>query len=387
MKRTVLVFIGFVAALSLLWSGFAIASNVRSGESPRVMADEVIDGALYTVGKDIKVDGRVEGDIMCAGQTVEITGTVEGDVLCAAQTITVSGHVEGDVRAAGQVVVLKGKIDGSASIAAQNSSIETGAVVGRDVTIVSQLATIDGTVARDAQVTATTFSGDAVIGRNLDLTAQVITLHDKTNIAGDFRYISEPDAAIAMGAHITGKTEHSIPDTRSRQMVTPATYVNTAIFSFLSLLLVGAALLLAVPRLVAATTATLQQRPFVTVAVGCGALVVAPFIAVMLMVTIIGIPLGLLLLFSWLVSLFVAVALSAHAVGHMIIKKLGWQDAWRHFASMVIGLFAIFLGSLLPFIGGFIIFCALVWGVGAQWYTLIKRRGHEPAGEKTEAKK
>jgi len=388
MKRFLVAGAGFTLALSLLWVGFLSAANVRSGQSPHIMSDEVINGTLYAAGGDVKVEGTVQGDLFCAGQNVEITGEIEGDVICAGQNVTVSGHVHGDVRVAGQLTTLSGKVDGAATMLGQNVDIDEAATVGRDATILGQQINVEGVIARDVEALGSSFTGSAKIGRDLDVTSPLVKLENGTEVAGMFMYVSHENATVDSGAKIAGKTEHKIPETKQQgpEIVSPAAYFSSVIFSFSSFMMIGVLLLVATPRLMNAATNAIKTAPLATIGAGFAGLFLPPFAAVVAFVTIIGIPLGIVIFMAWIVGLMIALVFTAQVVGRLIIAKLKWQDAWQQFASLVLGLFVIFLAALLPFIGPFVIMFAVVWGLGAQIYLLIKRRGAGPLVHK-EAKK
>ena len=378
MKKILLACAGFTLALSILWAGVVTAANVRSGQSPRIMSNEVINGTLYAAGSDLKMQGTVQGDLYCAGQNVEITGTVEGDVLCAAQNITVSGTVLGDVRVVGQIINVKAKVGGSASLVGQNIDVDSSASIARDVTILGQQTNLGGTIGRDVESLGNSFTTSAKIGRDLDVTAPQVSLGSGTAVAGMFMYVSENNATVDSGATVTGKTERKQPPKEQRNgpdMVSPAAYLSSMVFTFSSFLVIGGALLLAAPRLMRATTASIAASPFVTLGAGFIGLVVPPLVSLMLFVTVVGMMLGFILFFAWIISLMIGLVFTAQVVGRKIVQKFKWQDPWEHFASLVIGLFVLFLIGLVPFVGGFIVFLAVVWGVGGLWYTLIKRRG------------
>jgi cytoskeletal protein CcmA (bactofilin family) len=375
MKKIVSIFAVFTLALSFLWVGVAAAANVRSGQSPHIMSDEVIDGTLYSAGGDIKIEGTVQGDLLCVGQNVDITGTIEGDVLCAGQTVTVSGHVQGDIRVAGQVVNVKGKVDGSVSLVGQNVDIDSAASVARDVTIVGQQLGVAGTVGRDIEAVGTSFTASSKVGRDLDVTAQTVTLSNGTDIAGFFMYVSANNATVDSGAKIAGKTEHKLPPKDAgAQDVMPAMFLSSLIFSFSSFLLIGAALLFVAPRAVRAATNAIQTAPAATLGTGFIALFAPPFLAAVLLVSIIGVPLGAVILLAWIISLILGLLFSAQVIGRKIIVKLGWHDPFRNFASLVLGLFVLFIVSLIPLLGGIVMMLAVVWGMGGLYYAAYTRR-------------
>ena len=374
MKKILSVFAVFTLALSFLWVGVVAAANVRSGDSPRIMSDEVINGTLYSAGNDLKMEGTVQGDLMCVGQNIEITGTVEGDVLCAGQNVTVSGHVMGDVRVAGQMVNVKGKVDGSVTLAGQNVDIDSAAAIARDVTILGQQMRVEGTIGRDVEALGSSFTTRAKIGRDLDVTAPAVTLGNGADIAGFFMYVSANDATVDSGAKIAGKTEHKQPPRDQEQQTSPAAGFASAVFTFSGFLLIGGAMLFAAPRVMRATTNAMQTSPLATLGTGFVSMFVPPFLAALLFITVIGFPLAIVILLGWIIGLMIGLVFSAQVIGRKIIVKLGWHDPFRNFASLVMGLFVLFLATLIPLFGGVIAMLAVVWGVGGLYYAAFKRR-------------
>ena len=383
MKRTSIIFAGFAVALSVLWAGVVSAANVRSGDSPRVGRDEVVNGTLYAAGKDLKIEGTVQGDVMCAGQSVDISGTVEGDVLCAAQTITVSGHVTGDVRLAGQVTTVSGKVDGSATLIGQTADITSAATIARDVTITGQDSTIEGMVGRDVEaLISNNFTLNSAVGRDLDVTSPSVTLNDKSVVPGVFMYTSSANANVAEGVKV-GRTEHKIPaKTDDQPLMGPMTVVKAAIFAMAGFLIVALALLLAAPRLVKAAAHSVQVSPVGTVGAGLVGLVGLPFVAALCFATLVGIPLALIVFFSWAVSLLVGLTVTAYWLGAAVSRRFKWNDAWHDLLAMVIGLLILFLLALIPYIGGFVMFASVIWGAGALWYTAFTHRTRTPEPKK-----
>lgn len=367
MKRILFIFIGLAVAASLMWAGAAMAANVRSGDSPRVMENETIDGTLYAAGNKIRIDGTVQGDVICGAQELEINGVIEGDVICAAQKITISGEVQGDIRVAGQEVTIEGVTAGSVSIAGQDITTTPESAIAKDVTILGSKATLDGSIGRDAQVMAEVFSANLSLTRHLEVTAQTVKLGEKTQVGGNFIYTSAADASIATEARIAGETEHKIPETNEPN---PQTYLGVMLLSLTSFAVLGGALLLAVPRFLHATAQAIQKAPLLTVAAGFAGLVLPPFVGAILLLSGVGTPLAIAVLLVWCLSLLCGLVVSAQALGQAILRKSGWHA----FIALLIGLGALFLLGLLPFAGGFVLLAAVIWGVGAQWYTAVSRR-------------
>lgn len=373
MKRILLAITLMAGALSLLWVGVVQAANVRTGQSPMVMSNETIDGTLYAAGGNITIDGTIEGDLICAGSVVQVNGTVQGDILCAAQNIVVKGTVEGDVRTIAQGTTLDGKVNGSVTLVGQNASLAATAQVGRDATLVAQYATADGKIGRDLSAMGSDFKVTGNVGRDLEVTGQFVSLGSNSVVNRNFTYTSQQDARLENGARVNGTTDHRFPERDENQIGDmAAAYAGSVVFGFAGLLIVGLALLLLLPRLMAATSQALQHTPLSTLGYGVIGFIVPPFIAMVLAITFIGVPLAFVMILAWLALLIVAMAFTAQGLGELLLKKLHWQGALQHITGLLLGLLVLFLLALIPVIGTFIAFVAILWGIGAFWYVVLK---------------
>ncbi|NOG49428.1 MAG: polymer-forming cytoskeletal protein [Chloroflexi bacterium] len=96
-------------ALILFIVGGAAATEVMQATTCTVEADEVVDGTLFAVCRDLTIDGRVNGSVIAAALTVRINGTVADDLYLLARSVDISGTLEDDVHAvAGSIRMLAG---------------------------------------------------------------------------------------------------------------------------------------------------------------------------------------------------------------------------------------------------------------------------------------
>ena len=106
-------------------------------------------------------------------------------------------------------------------------------------------------------------------------------------------------------------------------------------------------------------------------------LVCVPFVAVILLITIIGIPLALLAVPLYLLLLFLGWVTAALFVAHrgLAIARPGREVTlgWRLFALLV-ALVALSVLRHLPLVGGLIGLVALIAGIGALVWAAWSRR-------------
>jgi hypothetical protein len=106
--------------------------------------------------------------------------------------------------------------------------------------------------------------------------------------------------------------------------------------------------------------------------------VCVPFVAIVLLITIVGIPLALLLMSLYLLVLFLGWVTAALFLAQRGLAALrpgrvttrGWQ-----LLALLLGLVALWLLKEIPLVGGLIGFVALLAGIGAlTWRAFNGRR-------------
>lgn len=270
-------------------------------------------------------------------------------------TVRIGGHVDiteaiaGSLHAAGGRIDIEAPIGGDASLA--GGSINVKAPVTRDLHIAGGHVTIDGPVGGDVSVAAGT-----------------LELGPEARISGKLAFyggeLKRDPAAVVSGPVVQTKERvdhrHRLGDRNFSR--------HAGGWVWTSGLLVLAALIAAgLPGPSRRMAEELRERPWLTAMVGLVALTTIPVAAVLLMVTIIGIPIGLLAIAGYAALLLIGYVWLAVAIGGMLLERVKPETAamaaWRAGAAAV-AMLALALLTRLPFVGGLIVFTALVVGVG-----------------------
>jgi cytoskeletal protein CcmA (bactofilin family) len=367
MKRRLLtlgVLLGLGLLASMAWVGVTHATDVRTGDKPLLASDETTDNSLYVAGNSVVVAGTVRGDLFCAGSNIDVTGTVEGDVICAGQSVRITGRVFGDIRAAGQNVEVTSEVDGAVTVFGESIVLGPEARVGRDVTLGGARVHLEGAIGRDVLGAAETIVMAAHIGRNFDAEVAALTIDSSTTVAGDLNYRSPVPAEIAQGATISGATRYTERASGEANTGTTMQFWG-AVYGLIAMLMIGLALWAIAPRSLDALGAAVRTRTVASFAAGAAALILMPVVGVLLLITLFGIPLGLLLILLWVAGLLTSLVVGAYAVGWITIEKLGWPNRGRRLASLFIGLLIASLVGLVPVVGGVLVFLVMLCGLGA----------------------
>ncbi|HSX28562.1 MAG TPA: hypothetical protein VLF60_03900 [Candidatus Saccharimonadales bacterium] len=364
MRRRLLTILGMGIAITLFGATGAHALNAHGGSSVTVAKDQVIDSTLYAAGKTVTVSGTVKGDVFCAGQNVDITGTVDGDVICAGQQVRVSGKVHGNIRLAGQTVTITGTVDGSASVVGQTVSFEDTAHVGKDLTAGGQTVRLGGVVGRDVVSTANATTMSADVARNVDLFGSTATLTDTAKVGGDLAYTSDNEAQIVPGATIHGHTEHKIPVHKESHRSSWSRQLPGSLYWVAVMVVMGLLALWVTPRWFKGTITSMQDKPLSSIGFGVLALIATPIVAVLIAVTIVGIPFGVALFVLWLFAVLSSLTFAAYAVGDSVVARLHWLEKGRDLAALVLGILLLAILLHIPFVGFWVGLLGTIWGLG-----------------------
>jgi hypothetical protein len=262
------------------------------------------------------------------------------------------------------------RITGPVSIPADQSidvvvAINNDAVI--DGTITEALIIIDGTATINGRVDGdlVVISGDVTLGPS----AVVENVH-----LYDSEMVRDPAATIS------GDLNENAEFTWS--------WWDSAIFTFaiwigMTIVVLVAGLIFALfgGRQLVALAETARRQIGLSVLTALVLLVGLPLAAIGAFFTVIGIPLGLVILLLVIPLLwFVGYIIIGSYLGMWIRSLMGRTDSRSGVVwSTLIGLLVLQLIGLIPFIGGFVAFLAGLYGSGVLVYHLIRRRGGEPA--------
>jgi hypothetical protein len=230
-----------------------------------------------------------------------------------------------------------------------------------DVIVVDGDVTIRGRVTGDLVVV----DGDVTIRGTVEgdvvAVAGLATLGRRGNVAGDLVY-GDDKPVQAPGSRVGGKVK-KIKLGDASIIAAIGLWIGFTI----SLLLLGLVLLALAPRAGEAVARTGRAKPAIAALVGLLAFFLLPAIAIAACVTVIGLPLGIVLLLLILPLYAIGYLSTALVVGRMI-RKQGLV------LTFVIGLVILQLLTLIPIAGGILAFLAIVFGLGVLLLALLRAR-------------
>jgi hypothetical protein len=262
-------------------------------------------------------DDDGDDQIVITGGVIVPAGQTAGDVVVFDGPVRIAGHATGDVVAVSGPVRITGRVDGDVAAVSDRAFLAPTARVGGDL------------------------------------------------LYGDERPV------VAQGAQVDGSIEDKDwADTLSSPGWGLAGPLAWWLAVSVSTLVVGLLLLLLAPRMLAAAERT--ARGHLWPAVGWGVLVAIalPIVAILALVTLVGIPFGVALLLALVPVMLVAYVTSAWIVGRRLVKE--GKSPWL---ALLAGWGVLRLLALIPVAGFLVGLVATVIGLGSLVVALWRSRG------------
>lgn len=335
-----------------------------------VPSAEVIDGDYFAAGSLVTISGTVNGDVYAFAGQVVIDGRVNGDVIVAAGRVSISGRVSQDVRVAGGQVTLSGEVGRNVTVAGGSIELTRGAAIKGGLVAAGGTVHVAAPVDRVVRVAAGTLIVSSRIGENLDAAVGALTLASNADIQGNVRYMSRREASVDKGARVRGRLSRTeppgLPGPTPRRLIaflTGGALVLMAV-SFVSTLVLGLLSIRFLPRYHGSAVAILREKPWTALGVGFLAAVVTPVVCLLLLVTIVGAPLGLIVAVSYGILLYWGRIFVASRIGEAICQlfRAAPGPGW----TFLVGLLVYYLLVLIPLVGGLVVALVVLFGLGAE---------------------
>lgn len=375
-KKATLILALAIMLMPLTVSAYAI----KKDDSVYVPKEETIEGNLYAVGANITVEGKVTGDVICAGQSINISGVVDGDVICAGQLLNISGQIGGNLRLAGNAINFSGQVARNAMTLGATIVTAPGSTIGWDLLALGNIFELRGNIGRDLYGGMAKANLTGEVGKNVNLNFgpkngndQPLIIGGTAKINGAVNYTAKKNALIDGGAIIKGQTTHKLPII----IVKRSNFTNIGwwwgnLIKLFSALVIGLVLVSFWRELIIKITDLMMARMNASLGRGILVLLLTPIIAIILLITIIGIPLSLILMACWLIALCLSKVLVGILVGRQLLNKFLPQQKDSLILGMVIGTVIVYLVFAVPLFGWIMALLATLWGLGGIMLILKK---------------
>ncbi len=361
----------FHLAATVFAAAFALtaAAQAQRVQEPTSVAQTVATDH-FAAGGSVRIGKPIEGDLFAVGGNVDVDSAVGGDAVVAGGNVRIGAPVAQSVYAAGGQLVINSPIGRNARIAGGQVEIDRRAQVAGNVSVAGGQVRIEGHINGYVRAGGGSVIIDGPVDGDVVSTAGSVELGPNARIGGQLRFASRDDLSQHPGAQVLGGIERlPFAARRPTEKPQPAEIGRSLGWAWTTgLLLIAVVLSVALPEPARRVAETLRARPLMSLLIGFIALVCIPVAALIVLLTVIGVPLALLAAVLYFALLLIGYVGSGIGVGQWALHRFkparAAQRSWLA-AFAAVGMLAIALLGRLPWIGGPIVFVALLAGVGA----------------------
>lgn len=420
--------------LFVLGSSVVMARQVLRDETCHVAEDTIVAGNLFVLCQNLRIDGEVRGNVIGGAVRADIAGRVEGSLYLLGGRARLNGQMGGDVHFAGLDLHINqqnmpeaprphARVAGGLISIALSTTLDAGlilpesiitfgyqliirGVVDDEVNFWGSALRVEGVVTGDvfANVGDPDDGGSQIetlllpLGFELDLISPGLTLTEASAIGGQLTYTGPAQGRIegrlAQAPNYT--PVDLVPLTTLEQPGALRIYAEQFLRDFSSLLVVGLAGLIFVPRALQAPLSHFRRRPVSSLSVGLLAFILSfPILLIVVVLTVLLLViLGLLRLDGlvlvtgfflgvanvtlagtfYFVAIFVARVIVALGLGRVLVR-MRWRGNITQgmlYVYLVVGTLLLTVLASLPVIGWLINAGALFMGLGALLTVMLE---------------
>lgn len=365
--------------------GDPVVTVVGEGEDIRVAGASVtITGEAETIrafGATVTVRANATRTVQLAGAQVVFNGVAGGDVQAGGGSVDVRGRIGRNADLGGAVVGLNAIVGRDVRAGAATLIIGLGSDIAGDLKAGAATMTVNGRIAGRADLAGALVTINARIDGDVEIRAAHVVINSAARIGGRLIVHSINEPTVAEGAEIAGGVTVTRYDPREWVPAPDwAWLLGFAAFIAAGTVLTGIVLMLFGGRVFTTSTSHVRQRPVSSFLFGVLTIVLVPFVAVLLMATVIGISVGIAiaLIMPFLFVFGHAVAAAGIASG-ILVRRHGDLNIALGFVMLILGAILLVAIGLIPYVGPILVGIALVLGVGAFTRTVGGRlRRAEP---------
>lgn len=358
------------------------AATTTSEENSASTSEETTDGTTAEEGTDGETTGDTETEEPSTNHDLYVTGT---DI-----TVEADETVNGNAFLFGDTVTIRGQIGGDLFVVANTLNVDGGQIYGNVFALASDTIRLDGliydlyavcdnlTVAydgltyRDLKVTCNTASINGVIGKDVNIEArESLTIESDCFIYGNLNYSAPTEIDIADDL-IEGDTNYSeLSITSSNNVLGYVISLLTILVFTLIVWLVASKL---APKFYTRLTTMAPKKMALSILVGLLALIITPLVAALLMMTIVGIPVGLALLAIYMIAVVLSFAMAVMSIAAKLAGKVKVLAKLNNLLAVILVTIVLWLLSLIPYAGLVITLIVILAGFGMLILSVINKK-------------
>ena len=357
----------------------ALASNSENdikaaGAKVSVLSEDVNN--VYAAGARVTIQGKAQESVWVAGALIDIDSETDGDLYAAGSQVSVRGKIKGKARIAAADIKIDAQVGKVLHAAAASIEISENSKLPENSSLAAALIEFDGTAIGGLNLYAdeVVFSGHA--SGPVLIEGHKIQLDESALIEGNLTIRSSEEAIISPNAKVTGKlTQLGLEDSEFFKHYDDDS--DSGGFLFLlaaSIFFLGLILIVFARSFVEQSISLFRTYPGRSILWGLLVFISIPIFTIVTMITVVGIPIGVSTLLLLPFLLILGITITTLGISDWILNKNSEQKkVVQRLLLLAAGVITLVLVGFVPIIGGWLIWLALLFGLGAASLTLGTR--------------
>lgn len=307
-----------------------------------VFADESVTSSnMFLFGENAISEEQVVGDVYAFAKSIEVLENVNGDVISAGKDIIVkSNKVLGSIRCIGKSVDIYVNNTKNITVAGEKVFIDENST-SNAVYAAGENIEFNG-ITNDLYLAGNNIVIDGVINGNLEVVGENITIGENAFVYGTIKIKSENEANIN-GSVAWKDIEY---DNTSYKLSFKESNIGIVakFMNFLSCIIITLLMFVIAKSYFLSLNKELNLYIGKFMLIGLGMIIIIPILIVTLMITAIGLPIGLMLLTALMSILYLSPMYTGIVVGLQLFKNK------NIYLQIILGVLIIKLLLMLPYI-------------------------------------
>ncbi|MGZ8557482.1 MAG: hypothetical protein ACXWWC_04085 [Chitinophagaceae bacterium] len=378
-----------ILLLIVMAGSFITASALRIEYGNNVIINQPVHDDLYLAGGTITINAPVYGDLIVAGGTIIINDTITNDILLAGGNVTFNGFAGDDIRCAGGKIYISKNVTGDLVVTGGNVIIEKGVSVGGllasggkitvdgdvngEIKIASGDLTLNGNISKDIDCRGGKITVNGNISGKSVLAARKIVVGNNAVFNNDVRYWNKQGSLDFKQSLKNGK---AIYDPSLRIQTGEWYYLGAAtVLGLLWWLGMALLMILIIQYLFSSTMKKTADTVFnhTLKSLGFGFLffIAVPVAAVVSFITVVGLPIGMLLIFIYVTLILLATVITSVVTANWFNNRNNYKWGNGRLVFAAFGIFVLLkLISLTPFAGWLVMILLVCMAFGGILLTV-----------------
>jgi cytoskeletal protein CcmA (bactofilin family) len=355
---------------SLTIPSVASAAERKHGDPNYTLpAGEEIKTDLIVFADHTQINGDIDGDLIVWSRNVTVNGHVKGDVIAFAQELRVNGAVDGNVRAFVQTLQLNSTVERNVMAWVGDVILDEKARVNGTMTLGAGQVQLDGEVVGDLLSYSADASVNGLLGHNAMIHAGHVTIGPRADIKGQTKVEAHDQPEVSPSAKLGSPYEFTLVKHGYEKNYSSARFYWHQILLWGASFVFGLVVLLLAPGFFFDTERGCRKMGQ-SIGFGLLFLFATPIAAIIVCITIVGLGVGISTLMLWAIAIYSAQVFVGAWLGERILGEgVGIGPA---LGRLALGLVILRAVGMLPYMGAWISFIVVAWGMGAMVLALYR---------------